>query len=298
MTLTRTAPAKINLTLDVLGRRADGFHDIRSVMQAVSLHDTLTFHSARPGVLTLEGGSCDAPPDEDNLVLKAGRAMMAETDGRHGASIRLAKCIPVGAGLGGGSSDAAATLLGLNDLWKARIPRQRLSALAATLGSDVPFFLTEGTALAEGRGEVLTPVSPTTPMWIVLAKPAASLLTPEVYREYARVATCERAPDDASHHMLEALRQRAGGYHGLAHVAGALCNDLQEAAARLCPEVDALCARLSECGAAGVLLSGSGSAVFALANSEGQARQLAGMASREAWSAVVHTVSLPWKGEA
>lgn len=298
MTLTRTAPAKINLTLEVLGRRSDGFHDIRSVMQAVSLHDTLTFHPARPGVLTLEGGSADAPPDDDNLVLKAARAMMAETDGRHGAAIGLTKRIPVGAGLGGGSSDAAATLLGLNDLWKARVPRHRLSAIAATLGSDVPFFLTEGTALAEGRGEVLTPVPPTPPIWLALAKPAASLPTPEVYREYARVATFDRAPGDASHRMIEAIRQRAGGYHGLAHVSGALCNDLQAAAARLCPEVDALCARLSECGAAGVLLSGSGSAVFALANTEGQARQLTGVVARDAWSAVVHTVSLPWKGDA
>jgi len=298
MNLTRTAPAKVNLTLEITGRRGDGYHEVRSVMQAISLHDTLIFHHAPPGVLTLDGGTDEAPPSEDNLVLKAARAMLAETNARHGARITLEKNIPVGAGLGGGSSDAAATLLALNDFWKARVPPARLSTIAATLGSDVPFFLTSGTALAEGRGEVLTEIPPSPPFWLALAKPAASLATAAVYREFALAPNYESVDGAASERMREALLQRTAGYHGLKHVAGSLFNALEEAAVRLCPEVDDLLARFSECGAAGVLLSGSGSAVFALAETEQHASQMAACVSRHGhWGAVAHTITLPWKGK-
>jgi 4-diphosphocytidyl-2-C-methyl-D-erythritol kinase len=298
MTLTRTAPAKINLTLEILGRREDGYHAIRSVMQTISLHDTISVRNAPAGVITLEGGSPEAPPTDDNLVLKAARALLCEAGNAHGAHITLDKRVPVGAGLGGGSSDAAATLLALNDLWRARIPLPTLVEIAATLGSDVPFFLTNGSALAEGRGEILTPIPSYPPIWLAVVKPEVSLRTPDVFREYDLVADPGRAPGgNAAQTMIEALRQRAGGQHVLTHIAGALCNDLEDAAVRLCPELDGILGRLHAAGSPGVLLSGSGSAVFALANTEAQVKQLAAVIpSREAWSAVAHTVSLPYDG--
>lgn len=291
MRLKRAAPAKINLTLEILGRREDGYHEIRSVMQAISLHDTLTFEAGAPGALSLSGGNADAPPDENNLVMRAARAMMRETGGRFGAALTLEKRIPAGAGLGGGSSDAAAALLGLNDLWRTRVPLARLMEMGAALGSDVPFFLTRGAALAEGRGERLTPLADAPVLWLALVKPAASLPTPAVYREYARLNGAS-ADAGAAHRMQEALK--GGG--GVTAVADAVHNDLEQAAMRLCPEAMGFREALRRAGALGVLLCGSGSALFALAESEDHAGRLATSVPGAAWAATARTVSLPWEG--
>ncbi len=160
MTLRLLAPAKVNLTFEALGRRSDGYHEVRTVMQAVSLADEIEFAPAAGLSLTIEWGApaFAAPPGEGNLAMRAARLLQRETGATQGAAILLRKRIPAAAGLGGGSSDAATTLLGLRRLWGLDMDVGALREMAARLGSDVPFFLSGGTALAEGRGERLTPL--------------------------------------------------------------------------------------------------------------------------------------------
>ena len=189
--VTRAAPAKINLTLDVGPRRADGYHDIRSVMQTIELHDTLTVTLApAPGVhLTVAGGEAGGvPADETNLVHKAAvrlqkvAAARGVLPGQSGLQIALHKRIPSQAGLGGGSSDAAATLLAVNDLFGLRLSPAHLSEIGTALGADVPFFFSGGTALAEGVGEKITPLPPLDPNWpLVIVKPDAGVSTAAAY---------------------------------------------------------------------------------------------------------------------
>ncbi len=155
--LVLKAYAKINLTLEVLGRREDGYHDIVSILQTIDLHDTLTLEPAQDMALECDQSELEGP---DNLVLKAA-ALLREATGCHqGARLKLQKGIPLAAGLGGGSSDAAAALLGLSRLWGLGLSAEKLMPLAAKLGSDVPFFLYGGTAMAQGRGEIVRPLPP------------------------------------------------------------------------------------------------------------------------------------------
>ena len=167
--LTLKAYAKINLTLEVLGRRQDGYHDIASIMQAVDLHDTLSF--AFSDELTLQ---CDVPElaTGDNLVLRAADMLREESGRELGAKISLEKGIPLASGLGGGSSDAAATLVGLNELWGLGLTVEELMPIAARVGSDVPFFLHGGTAMALGRGERIRPLPSIDLQWLVLLAPS------------------------------------------------------------------------------------------------------------------------------
>ncbi len=166
--------AKINLTLEVLGRRSDGYHEVRTALQTIDLADHLHFTPAHS--LEFE---CSVPElaGEDNLVWKAACALREFTGCDKGARIRLQKQIPAGMGLGGGSSDAAATLNALNELWELGLDEQQLSSIASSLGSDVPFFIRGGTALGEGRGESISQLSPIPPSWIVLACPETGLAT-------------------------------------------------------------------------------------------------------------------------
>ena len=166
------AYAKINLTMEALGRREDGYHDVASILQTVSLHDTLTFEDA-DGI----GIDCDVPAlsARDNLSVRAACLLRDEAQAQRGAAITLTKRIPVAAGLGGGSSDAAATLLGLNRLWGLELTMDDLLPLAARLGSDVPFFLYGGTCRVSGRGERVEPLPPTDLEWAVVLNPRIDL---------------------------------------------------------------------------------------------------------------------------
>ena len=170
--ITMRAHAKINLTLEVLGRRDDGYHDIASILQTVSLHDTLTFEEADAITLDSDRPELATP---DNLVLRAAHLLRDFTAASSGASIGLGKKIPVAAGLGGGSSDAAATLLALNRLWGTELTREDLLPLAAQIGSDVPFFLYGGTGRVFGRGERVEPLPPTDLDWAVILTPQIDL---------------------------------------------------------------------------------------------------------------------------
>src|SRR3954451_14162857 len=187
------APAKLNLFLRVVGRRPDGFHELETVFQSIDLADTLTI--APSADLRLTGGTEDAPPGSENLVLRAAAALRDATGFAGGAAIHLEKQIPVGAGLGGGSSDAAATFAALNRFWELGLGASELAALAAGLGSDVPVALQGGTALGRGRGERLEPLA-TPPFWFVLARPPFAVPTARAYTLF-RPAGSEAPPVEA-----------------------------------------------------------------------------------------------------
>ena len=246
------ARAKLNLTLDVLQKRPDGYHDIRSVMHTIDLCDEVTVEL---------GGECgcvcnreDIPDGESNLAMRAARAFCKAADvSPDGVFIRIEKHIPSQAGLGGGSADAAAVLCALNTLYDDRFSPSQLAAVGAAVGSDVPFCVLGGTALAEGRGEILTPVSSMPDCAYVLLKPAFSASTPALY---AALDAQEVVAHPDTEGMLRDLA--AGDLHG---VAGKLGNVFQPVLNASYP-VNALCKNLLDAGALGAALTGSGSVVF------------------------------------
>ena len=278
------ASAKVNLVLEVLGKRPDGYHELSTVMQAVDLFDRLTMETA--ATITLETSETGLPTDERNLVVRAAR-LLHETAGIDaGARMVLDKRIPMAAGLGGGSSDAAATLLGLNRLWGLRWRRERLVELAVQLGMDVPFFLGRGRALGTSRGEVMTPLPGVGGYAMVLVNPGVGLSTQEVY---GRVPVGWRAEAEGTRRMLEALKRRSS-----ARVAAALTNHLERWVEPVLPAIGRMKAALMAAGALGAAMSGSGPTVFGLARSLDQARQIQRRVSRAGWSAwAVRTNSGP-----
>ena len=179
------APAKINLSLQIKGGRADGFHEIETLMAPISLADRLTIEkSQRAGVIDFSCDDNSLPVGEDNLVVRAAKLFRERTGNRSGIAITLEKKIPHGAGLGGGSSDAASTLMGLNELFQARLPEDELLKLAAELGSDVPFFIVRSAAVCRGRGELVTPVALEARFDLLLLKPNFGVPTPWAYRRW------------------------------------------------------------------------------------------------------------------
>jgi 4-diphosphocytidyl-2-C-methyl-D-erythritol kinase len=264
------APAKFNLFLEVLRKRPDGYHDLESLMVAVDLCDTLELRAAPGGAISL---SCDPPTlsgGPDNLVHKAAAALRAEAERPElGATIRLTKRIPTRAGLGGGSSDAAAALLGLNEIWKLGLTREELVAIAASIGSDVAFFLTPPAAWCTGRGEVVTPEPSGGEFHFVLVCPPVGLGTAEVYKRLAASREPTRGPEPAG-----AVRAafRAGNAVALGR---ALFNRLEEPAFALEPLVKRVRDRLGALGPCGAMMSGSGSAVFALCHDRPDALDVA-----------------------
>ena len=257
-------PPKINLYLRVVRRREDGFHERETVFQSVGGGDTLTGSLASS--LTLECSDPSVPTDERNLVLRAAQTLRRGTGvGDVGASLQLIKRTPVGAGMGGGSVDAAAALVLLSKLWELSPTPAELATWAAELGSDIPFFLYGGTALAGGRGEQLSPL-PTAPLWLVLLKPPISVSTPWAYRQW-RSEICDGPSIDE---FVEALR---GG--DPARVAASLRNDLEPGVAAELTEIAAARAWLLEQGVLAARMTGSGSVVFGIARDEAHAREIA-----------------------
>lgn len=265
--LTVTAPAKINWSLFVLGRRQDGYHDILSLMQLIGLYDTLTFEeSGRSGALTLVT-DMDLPP-ERNLVYRAAELLRERAGVRTGATITLAKEIPSGAGLGGGSSDAAAALKGLNRLWGLGLPAAELKELGGRLGSDIPFFFDGPLARAEGRGELLTPLPAGRPLTLLLVKPAVSVETAWAYRELSATSAPQGSPRDLTKRgetinniqlIYEALKAGDG-----ARLAPLVHNDFEDIVFKKYSAVGEIRRKLLSGGALLSLMSGSGSAVFGL----------------------------------
>jgi 4-diphosphocytidyl-2-C-methyl-D-erythritol kinase len=287
-TITIHAPAKLNLSLAVIDRRADGYHDIESLMVPVTLHDTLhVTPTAEPGIsLRVRWGgrlaridpsySGDVPTGPGNLVVRAAEALAREAGVDRGLEIELVKQIPAGAGLGGGSSNAAAVLQAAADAWQIDWPVERIAALGATLGSDIPWFFAGGPATVSGRGEEVRQVEGIPPLPAVIVKPAVSLSTAAVYQ------ACR--PDPAmrgdAERLADALRR------GLRAAIPLMHNALEPPARGLAPEVDRLLGDLRRAGALHPLLTGSGSACFAITRTVVEARHLAARIEALGWPAV------------
>lgn len=260
------AYAKVNLTLSVLGQRSDGYHEIETVLHTIALHDSITLREAGTGVeLIVHDGP--VPNDQRNLVVRAAQVLREMFGVDRNVQIELTKRIPVAAGLGGGSSDAAVTLLGLVQMWKLRLDGRELMALAAKLGSDVPFFLEGGAAVARGRGErvVHLPSLPTT--WMVLARPRVEISTEWAYRQITSARISARADTAA---MVDAVRRE-----DVRDVGRLLRNVFEDVIGATHPIVAALKQRILRGESYGAGLSGTGPTVFGLMANEAAARQIA-----------------------
>ena len=267
MKCVEKAYAKVNLTLAVGEKRPDGYHEVVSVMQRVSLCDTLTAEQTREGI-TLTCSDPALPSGEENLAHRAASLFFRETGIAGGAALTLEKRIPSQAGLGGGSSDAASALLALRKLYAPALSDTELETMAAALGSDVPFFIRGGTQQATGRGEVLSPLPPLTDGWFVIVKPTESFSTPAMYRRLDELPPACTPPLPPLQGGLPALAAGLFNRFEAAIPAGSAVWDIK--------------ARLAAYGALASLLSGSGSAVFGLFDTETAARATV-EALRPAW---------------
>ncbi|MFI5197138.1 MAG: 4-(cytidine 5'-diphospho)-2-C-methyl-D-erythritol kinase [Thermoanaerobaculia bacterium] len=280
--LTVDAFAKVNRSLRVLGKRPDGYHEIDTIFQTVDLTDRMDFLEREDDKVQLSIEGASLPVSEENLVLRAARALLAKAGVTRGADIHLSKKIPIGGGLGGGSSNAAATLRALTTLWKLPLSDGDLHALAAAIGSDVPFFLAGGRARGTGRGEILRPLADRPEEWLVLVFPPFSLSTAAVYEALS-------APPLTDSPGPSNLRGSDSG-------GGPDRNDLEPAAESLQGGVRRFRLALSELGATSARLSGSGSTVFGVFGDEEGARRafegLAGLREEtKATMTIVKTVS-------
>lgn len=269
--LTLPAYAKINLVLEVLGKREDGYHQVATVMQTISLQDTLSFDLARERI-SLE---CDIPEmvSPDNLVLRAAYLLREATGCRKGARISLEKRIPPASGLGGGSSDAATTLKALDGLWELYLTPEELMGLAIKLGSDVPFFVGGGTCLVEGRGEKVTPLPPLPHSWLVLLRPPLEVAR-KTAQLYARLLPEHFSGGEQARKLAEFLRHsRERGIKGV-RVENLLYNVFERVAFSFFPGVEEFGQLLVASGAADVHLAGSGPTLFALVSDQAQGEQV------------------------
>lgn len=282
-TLRRRAFAKVNLGLEITGRRADGYHDLVTIFQTIELADEITVASAAPGTLTLAADP--ALGGEQNLVLRAARALVAQSGTKRGAALTLTKGIPVAAGCGGGSSDAAAALLALRELWRLPTTDAELATIAARLGADVPFFLRGGTALATGIGERLTPLPPQAKTWFVLVTPRLDLPADKTRRLYGALGVTDFG--DGTRTLDQAARLRRG--EPVDPVL--LVNSFAAPLARLFPTLAAWEARLLAAGAPFVQPSGSGPTLYTIAPSATAAHAIAkALAGTEATITVARSV--------
>jgi 4-diphosphocytidyl-2-C-methyl-D-erythritol kinase len=267
------ARAKINLFLRVLARRPDGYHDIETVFQALELHDELVFRT-ESGASRLHVPGHPDLENEENLVLRAVRLLEGETGHRLPVSVRLDKRIPVAGGLGGGSSDAGATLVAVRALFDLDVSDPTLFELAQTLGADVPFFLKGGTVVGEGIGERLTPVSLSTDYHVLLVNPGFSVATGLVYAEFSRTLT-GKSRESTVWNVLK----RSPAWEDL------LQNDLQPIAENLYPEIAEIRSVMKNSNLELVLMSGSGPTIFALGEKDRVERVRAALPAR--WPCVV-----------
>ena len=280
-TLAARSFAKINLELRILGRREDGYHEIKTVLQSIDLHDEMTFEEARTISLEVTGVP-GVPADETNLALRAARLLAARHPGR-GARIRLRKRIPAGAGLGGGSSNAAVTLMALDRLWGLDADPGLLYALARSIGSDVPFFLYRGTCLGLGRGDEIAPMPDTAALSVVLLCPEKPLPTAEVYGRLSLPLTSKPIlssikgffPGTPTRETTHPVRAPASD------VFPDPVNDLEPTAFGMMPELARLKERLLASGARVAAMSGSGSAVFGLYSGTRDPAELAAEAATD-----------------
>ena len=258
--ITKESPAKVNLYLQVLRRREDGYHDILSLMQRISLCDEMTFTPSAGGIAVHCPGTA-LPEDEGNIVFRAAASFFSHVGARPGIEITIRKRIPVAAGLGGGSSNAATTLVTLNEMHGTPLAREELMKIGRSLGADVPFFVFEKTAWASGIGDHLQESPPLPPLWFVLVNPGFEISTKLVYQGLNLGLT------------KQAINYSIPRFFTVEDLIRGLTNDLESVTVRLHPALDQIKALLLQNGARGALMSGSGPTVFGIFTDDQSARR-------------------------
>ncbi|WP_127070381.1 4-(cytidine 5'-diphospho)-2-C-methyl-D-erythritol kinase [Bacillus velezensis] len=265
MRILEKAPAKINLSLDVTSKRPDGYHEVEMIMTTIDLADRIELTELPENVIRVASHNRFVPDDQRNLAYQAAKLLKERFQVKKGVSIMITKVIPVAAGLAGGSSDAAATLRGLNRLWDLKLSVEELAELGAEIGSDVSFCVYGGTALATGRGEKIRHISAPPHCWVVLAKPTIGVSTAEVYRRLNLQQV--RHPDVQA--MIDAIEEKS-----FQKVCGQLGNVLESVTLSLNPEVAMIKNQMKRFGADAVLMSGSGPTVFGLVQYESKVQRI------------------------
>lgn len=255
-TVTLKALAKINLGLDVLGKRDNGYHDVRMVMQTIYLYDNVTLTKTEEAGIQVETNLSYLPVDENNIAYKAAKILIDEFGIQEGVHIKLDKHIPVAAGLAGGSSNAAAVLVGMNRLWKLGLSQEDLMERGVSLGADVPYCVMRGTALAEGIGELLSPLPPLPKCYVLIAKPAISVSTKMVYEKLDAKEIVEHPDIDG---VLEGLE-----HQDIKKVAASMGNVLESVTIEKYPIIEKIKDAMKEAGALNAMMSGSGPTVFGI----------------------------------
>ncbi|MBS4960344.1 MAG: 4-(cytidine 5'-diphospho)-2-C-methyl-D-erythritol kinase [Clostridiales bacterium] len=261
------ASAKINLTLDVIDKRSDGYHNLRMIMQMVSLYDRITIERTKDGKIACGSNLNWLPNDDRNLAVKAAKIIREKYEIRDGVKIYLKKQIPAAAGLAGGSTDCAAVLMGMNHLFDLQIPMERMMRHGLEIGSDVPYCIFGGTALAEGRGEILTRLGDCPKFYVVLAKPAVSVSTGYVYKHIDEKEVVTRPQTDR---FVQALQEGDRQW-----ITKGLCNVLETVTIPMHPIIRQLKEGMLRCGAENAMMSGSGPTVFGLFTEEKEANRAA-----------------------
>jgi 4-diphosphocytidyl-2-C-methyl-D-erythritol kinase len=265
MKVLEKAPAKINLSLDVLNKRNDGYHEVKMIMTMIDLADRIELTPLDENKITITSHSRYVPNDERNLAYKAAALLKERYNLSYGVNILIDKQIPVAAGLAGGSSDAAATLRGLNRLWKLGLSFDELATLGAEIGSDVSFCVYGGTALATGRGEVIEHIPAPPPCWVILAKPFIGVSTSDVYGKLQL--------DNVTHPNVEEMVQAIEN-NDYKSICNNLGNVLEAVTLEQYPDVKQIKMQMQRFGADGVLMSGSGPTVFGLTQHESRMQRI------------------------
>lgn len=265
MALFEKAPAKINLSLDILGVRDDGYHDVEMIMTTIDLYDRIELNSLIENKIKVSLWSRYVPNDERNLAYKAAAALKRKYAISKGIHIKIEKNIPVSAGLGGGSSDAAAVLRGLNRLWSLNLSLDELAEIGATIGSDVPFCVHGKTAIAKGRGEIIEKLPSPPSCWVVLAKPDIGVSTKTIFKRYVH----EKRPGPVKNEIIQALHE-----NDFLKLSQTIENVLEPVTFKLHPEVKKMKEKMSKYGAAGVLMSGSGPTIYGLVKQQSKAKSI------------------------
>ncbi|NKD47494.1 4-(cytidine 5'-diphospho)-2-C-methyl-D-erythritol kinase [Mammaliicoccus sciuri] len=260
-----TAPAKINLTLDTLYKREDGYHEVEMIMTTIDLNDRLTFECRDDGEIIIDVEHNFVPSDHRNLAYKAAKLMQDRYNIKKGVKISLEKSIPISAGLAGGSTDAAATFRGLNELWGINESLETLSELASEIGSDISFCIYGKTALCQGRGEKITHLPKPPSAWVVIAKPDIGVSTPEIYG----ALDLENKDEVQTQACLKAIEN-----NDYASMCQSLGNSLEKVTMQLYPEVEKLKNTMSNTGVDAALMSGSGPTIYGFVQKERQAKQV------------------------
>ncbi len=265
MEITRKAYAKINLGLDVTGKRDDGYHLVRMIMQNIDLYDTLTYRLNESGEVKLSASAEGVPTDDSNLICKVAHQLQKEYGVTKGVDITLEKRIPVAAGMAGGSTDGAATYLALNELWDLGLTKEQLCELAVKLGADIPYCIIGGTALSEGIGEVLTPIKEMPACHLVIAKPAIAVSTGWVYTELD-------SKEIPSHPDIDGIRDAIedGDLKGMCDLIGNVLEDVTTSKYSIIKDIEKI---LEDNGAIRAFMTGSGPTVFAIYDDKEKAQE-------------------------